>query len=124
MTKSRMNPRVDTYLSEADQWQEEIRKLRMIILPCGLTEELKWGKPCYTFQETNILIIQPFKEYCALMFCQGALLKDPKGCLKRPGEHTQAARQLRFTHAREIVAMKSVVRAYILEALAAEKAGL
>jgi uncharacterized protein YdeI (YjbR/CyaY-like superfamily) len=99
-------------------------KLRTIILGCGLTEELKWGKPCYTFRESNVLIIQGFKEYCALMFCKGALLKDPKGILKKPGESTQAARQIRFTHVREIVGMNPVLKAYIQEAIAAEKAGL
>ncbi len=99
-------------------------QLRRIILGCGLAETLKWSKPCYTFRESNVLIIQPFKDYCALMFCQGALLQDPQGLLQRPGEHTQAARQLRFTQVREIVGMESVVTAYIQEAVAAEKAGL
>jgi uncharacterized protein YdeI (YjbR/CyaY-like superfamily) len=115
---------VDAFLSEARQWREETEQLRRIILGCGLTEELKWGKPCYTFQESNVVIIQGFKEYCALMFCQGALLKDPRGMLKKPGENTQAARQIRFTHAREIVGMEPVLKAYIHEAIAAEKAGL
>jgi len=122
--KSTAESGAEAFFREARPWQEEMRRLRRIILGCGLTEELKWGKPCYTFRESNILIIQPFKEYCALMFCQGALLKDPAGLLKRPGEHTQAGRQLRFTQAREIVRMESVVRAYIREAVAAEKAGL
>jgi uncharacterized protein YdeI (YjbR/CyaY-like superfamily) len=76
---NRMNPKVDGYLRKAKKWQEEFEKLRMIILPCGLTEELKWGKPCYTFQKSNIVIIQGFKEYCALMFCKGALLNDANG---------------------------------------------
>ncbi len=118
-----MNPKVDTYLREAEQWREESTQLRMIALGCGLTEELKWSKPCYTFRGSNVVIIQGFKEYCALMFCKGALLKDAKGLLKKPGEHTQAARQLRFTDVREIVRMKSIVKAYIQEAIAAEKAG-
>jgi uncharacterized protein YdeI (YjbR/CyaY-like superfamily) len=122
--KAAATPEVDAYLSQAESWREEMKQLRRISLGCGLTEELKWGKPCYTFQANNVLIIQPFKEYCALMFCQGALLKDPKGILQRPGEHTQAARQIRFTQAREILGMESVVRAYIREAVAAEKAGL
>jgi uncharacterized protein YdeI (YjbR/CyaY-like superfamily) len=115
---------VDAFISKAENWQEETKKLRRIILGCGLAEELKWGKPCYTFQHSNVLIIQGFKEYCALMFCQGALLKDPKGVLKKPGENTQAARQIRFTHVREIVGMEPLLKAYIHEAVEAEKAGL
>ena len=119
-----MNPKVDVYLSKAKKWQEEFEKLRMIILDCGLTEELKWGKPCYTFQKSNIVIIQGFKEYCALMFCKGALLNDPNGILKKPGENTQAARQIRFTNVREIVEMEPILKAYIYEAIEVEKAGL
>jgi uncharacterized protein YdeI (YjbR/CyaY-like superfamily) len=114
----------DAFFREAQPWLEEMKQLRRIILGCGLTEGVKWGKPCYMLQESNVLIIQPFKEYCALMFCQGALLKDSRGLLHKIGEHTQAARQLRFTQVREIVGMESVVRAYIREAVAAEKAGL
>jgi uncharacterized protein YdeI (YjbR/CyaY-like superfamily) len=119
-----MNPMVNVFLSKAKKWQEEFEKLRMIILDCGLTEELKWGKPCYTFQKSNIVIIQGFKEYCALMFCKGALLNDPNGILKKPGENTQAARQIRFTNVREIVEMEPILKAYIYEAIEAEKAGL
>jgi uncharacterized protein YdeI (YjbR/CyaY-like superfamily) len=119
-----MNPKVDVFLSKAKKCQEEFEKLRMIILDCGLTEELKWGKPCYTFQKSNIVIIQGFKEYCALMFCKGALLNDPNGILKKPGENTQAARQIRFTNVREIVEMEPILKAYIYEAIEAEKAGL
>jgi len=115
---------IDVYLSKAKKWQEEFEKLRMIILDCGLTEELKWGKPCYTFQKSNIVIIQGFKEYCALMFCKGALLNDPNGILKKPGENTQAARQIRFTNVREIVEMEPILKAYIYEAIEVEKAGL
>ncbi len=118
-----MNPEVDVFLSEAKKWQEEMEKLRTIILDCGLTEELKWGKPCYTFQENNIVIIQGFKEYCALMFFKGALLNDPNGILKKPGEH-QAARQIRFTNVREIAEMEPILKAYIYEAIEVEKAGL
>ena len=121
---NRMNPKVDGYLSKAKKWQEEFEKLRMIILPSGLTEELKWGKPCYTFQDSNILIIQGFKEYCALTFCKGALLRDPKGILIQQTKHVQAARKIRFTNVREIVNMESILRAYIHEAIEAEKAGL
>jgi uncharacterized protein YdeI (YjbR/CyaY-like superfamily) len=119
-----MNPKVDAHLRKGKTWQKETEQLRRIILGCPLTEELKWGKPCYTFQGSNVLIIQGFKEYCALMFCQGALLKDSKGMLVKPGENTQAARQLRFTHAREIVDMEPMLKAYINEAIEAEKAGL
>ncbi len=119
-----MNPKVDVYLRETPEWREETKQLRSIILGCGLTEELKWSKPCYSFQGSNVVIIQGFKESCALLFCQGALLKDPKGILEKPGENTQAARRIRFTAVREIVRMKSILKAYIQEAVAAEKAGL
>ena len=124
MTKSRMNPKVDAFLSKAKKWQEEFEKLRMIILDCQLTEELKWGKPCYTFLKSNIVIIQGFKEFCALLFCKGALLNDPNGILKKPGENTQAARRIPFTNVREIVEMEPILKAYIYEAIEAEKAGL
>ncbi len=119
-----MNPKVDQFLSETPEWREETKRLRAIALRCGLTEELKWGKPCYSFQESNVVILQGFKESCALLFCKGALLKDPKGLLERPGENTQAARRIRFTHVREIVKLEPTLHAYILEAIAAEKAGL
>ena len=119
-----MNPKVDVYLRKARKWQEEMEKLRMIILDCQLTEELKWGKPCYTFQKSNIIIIIGLKEYCALMFCKGVLLNDANGILIKPGENTQAARQIRFTNVREIVEMEPILKAYICEAIEAEKAGL
>ncbi|MEA3145032.1 MAG: hypothetical protein QOI53_453 [Verrucomicrobiota bacterium] len=119
-----MNPKVDGYLSKAKKWQEEMEKLRLIILDCQLTEESKWGKPCYTFQQTNIVLIVGFKEYCALIFCKGALLNDAHGLLIKPGENTQAGRQIRFTNVREIVEMKSILKGYIFEAIEAEKAGL
>ncbi len=119
---NKMNPKVDVFLSKAKKWQEEMKKLRMIILDCGLTEGLKWGKPCYTFQKSNIVIIQGFKEFCALMFCKGALLNDPNGILKTFG--WQAARRIPFTNVREIVEMEPILRAYINEAIEAEKAGL
>jgi uncharacterized protein YdeI (YjbR/CyaY-like superfamily) len=117
-----MNPKVDAYLSKAKKWQKEIKELRRISLGCGLTEELKWGKPCYTFQESNVVIIQGFKEFCALLFCKGALLKDRHGILKKFG--WQAARRIPFTHVREIVEMEPILKAYIKEAIEAEKAGL
>jgi uncharacterized protein YdeI (YjbR/CyaY-like superfamily) len=119
-----MNPKVDEYLSKAKKWQEEMEKLRMIILDCQLTEELKWGKPCYTFQKSNIVIIIGLKEYCALLFFKGALLNDANGILIKPGENTQAGRQIRFTNVREIVEMEPILKAYIYEAIEVEKAGL
>jgi uncharacterized protein YdeI (YjbR/CyaY-like superfamily) len=118
------NPKVDAYVSRAKKWQEEFKKLRMIILRCPLTEELKWGKPCYTFQDSNVVILQGFKEFCALLFAKGALLSDPKGLLEKPGENTQAARRIPFTNVREIVKMEPLLKAYINEAIAAKKAGL
>ncbi|MFX1477764.1 MAG: YdeI family protein, partial [Promethearchaeota archaeon] len=120
----KMNPKVDEYLSKVEKWHEEMKKLRMIILDCGLTEELKWGKPCYTFQKSNIVIIQGFKGYCALMFFNGVLLKDTNGLLIKPGEHTQAGRQIRFTNVRGIVEMEPILKTYIDEAVEVEKAGL
>ena len=119
-----MNPEVDGFLKKTKKWREEFEQLRIIMLDCQLTEELKWGKPCYTFQEGNIVISQGFKEYCALMFFKGALLKDPKGILVKPGENSQSGRQIRFTSVREIVAMKAVLKAYIHEAIEVEEAGL
>ena len=120
----RMNPKVDGYLRKAKKWQEELEKLRMIILDCQLTEELKWGKPCYTFQKSNIVILQGFKEFCALLFAKGALLNDPNSILEKPGENTQAARRIPFTNVREIVEMETILKAYIYEAIEVEKAGL
>src|ERR1700747_2364388 len=124
MTKSRMNSKVDGYLSNAKKWREELQKLRMIFLDCQLTEELKWGKPCYTFQKRNVVIILPLKEYCALLFFKGALLNDANGILIKPGENTEAGRQIRFTNVREIVEMETILKAYIYEAVEVEKAGL
>jgi uncharacterized protein YdeI (YjbR/CyaY-like superfamily) len=121
---NKMNPRVSAYISKLKKWQEEFKRLRTILLDCQLTEELKWGKPCYTFQESNLVIIIGFKESCALLFCKGALLKDANGILIRPSENTQAARQLRFTNVRQIVELEPVLKAYIHEAIDAEKAGL
>src|SRR5438128_3821249 len=118
----KMNPKVDEYLRKTRKWQEEMKKLRRISLDCGLTEELKWGKPCYTFQNSNIVIIQGFKKFCALLFTKGALLKDAKGLLKTFG--WQAARRIPFTNVREIVEMEPILKAYIDEAMEAERAGL
>jgi uncharacterized protein YdeI (YjbR/CyaY-like superfamily) len=119
-----MNPKVDAYLRKAKKWQEEFEKLRMIILDCGLTEELKWGVPCYTFEKRNIVLIHGFKEYCALLFFKGALLNDANGILIQQTKNVQAARQVRFTNVREIVKMKPILKAYIYEAIEVEKAGL
>jgi uncharacterized protein YdeI (YjbR/CyaY-like superfamily) len=129
MTKSGMNPKVDFYFSKA-KWQEELEQLRMIVLDCGLTEELKWGVPCYTFpgaagrQKANIVLIHVFKEYCALLFFKGALLNDANGILIQQTKNVQAARQIRFTKSEEIVKMKSIVKACIYEAIEVERAGL
>jgi len=119
-----MNPKVDAFLSRATKWRKEFEKLRRIILDCQLTEELKWGVPCYTLQERNIVLMHGFKEYCALLFFKGALLKDPNDILIQQTENVQAARQIRFTHVREIVKMKSILKAYIHNAIEVEKAGL
>jgi len=119
-----MNPKVDFYFSKAGKWQLEIEKLRMIVLECQLSEELKWGCPCYTFQSNNIVLIHIFKEYCALLFFKGALLHDTKGVLIRQTENVQAARQIRFTNVQEIDKLAPTLKAYIYEAIGVEKAGL
>jgi uncharacterized protein YdeI (YjbR/CyaY-like superfamily) len=124
MTKSRKNPKVDAVLSKEKKWREEMEELRSIVLECPLTEELKWGQPCYTSEGSNIVLIHGFKEYCALLFMKGALLKDPKKILVQQTENVQAARQIRFTNLREIVKMKAVLKAYINEAIKVEKSGL
>lgn len=119
-----MNPKVDAFLKQEENWPSEMAALRRIILDSPLTETVKWGKPCYSLGAANVLILQPFKAYLALMFFKGVLLKDTKGRLEAPGEHSQTARQLRFTSVREIEEQESVVRAYIAEAIALEKAGV
>jgi uncharacterized protein YdeI (YjbR/CyaY-like superfamily) len=119
-----MNPKVDFYFTKAKKWQKEIEKLRSIVLDCGLTEELKWGVPSYTFQERNIILIHVFKEYCALLFFKGSLLKDTNGILIQQTKNVQVARQIRFTNLREIVRMKTVLKAYIFEAIEVERAGV
>ncbi len=119
-----MNSKVDFYFTKAKEWQEELQKLRTIVLDCGLTEELKWGCPCYTFQKSNIVLIHVFKEYCALLFFKGALLQDANGILIQQTKNVQAARQIRFTSVREIVKMKPTLKTYIHEAVEVEKAGL
>jgi uncharacterized protein YdeI (YjbR/CyaY-like superfamily) len=119
-----MNPKVDFYFGKARKWQEELEKLRTIVLGCGLTEELKWGVPCYTFEKRNIVLMHVFKEYCALLFFKGALLKDPNHILIQQTKNVQAARQIRFNNVREIVKLKRALKTYIYEAIEVEKAGL
>lgn len=119
-----MNPAVDFYFTKADKWQSATEQLRKVILSCGLTEELKWGSPCYTFQKSNIILIHVFKEYCAVLFFKGALLNDPDNILVQQTANVQAARQVRFTNVREVTTMARTLRAYIYEAIEIEKAGL
>jgi uncharacterized protein YdeI (YjbR/CyaY-like superfamily) len=123
MAQRIMNPKVDFYFSK-EKWQKEIQQLRMIVLDCGLTEELKWGCPCYTYDKANIVLIHVFKEYCALLFFKGSLLQDAKGILIQQTKNVQAARQLRFTNVKEIAKMAPAIKAYIYEAIEVEKAGL
>jgi uncharacterized protein YdeI (YjbR/CyaY-like superfamily) len=124
MANSGVNPKVDFFFNKAGKWQKEYEKLRTIILDCGLTEELKWGCPCYTLQDSNIVLIHGFKEYCALLFFKGVLLADSHGILIQQTKNVQSARQLRFTNLREIVKLEPTIKAYIHEAAAVEKAGL
>lgn len=119
-----MNPKVDFFFDKAEKWQKEFEQLRTIVLDCGLTEELKWGQPCYMFQQSNVVLIHGFKEYCALLFFKGALLSDANGILIQQTAHVQAARQIRFTNVREITAMAPILKTYIYEAIEVEKAGL
>lgn len=121
---NRKNPKVDGYLRKAKKWRDELQELRRIILDCQLTEEVKWRIPCYTFQNRNVVLINGFKEFCAISFVKGALLKDPKGVLLKPGENTQAGRWIKFTDVRGIVKLEPVLKAYIREAVEVEKAGL
>ena len=124
MSKTELNPKVDEFLSKAKKWKEEFEKLRNIVLDCDLTEEFKWMHPCYTFEQKNIVIIHGFKEYCALLFHKGALLKDSHGILIQQTENVQAGRQIRFTNVQEIVEMEAILKAYIHEAIEVEKAGM
>ncbi|WJR67119.1 YdeI/OmpD-associated family protein [Neorhizobium sp. CSC1952] len=119
-----MNPKVDDCLSKVEKWREEFERLRAIILDCGLTEELKWGWPCYTLDKANIVLMHGFKEYCALLFFKGALMKDTNGILVQQTENVQAGRQIRFAGAHEIAQMEPILKAYIREAVEVEKAGL
>jgi len=119
-----MNHKVDFFFDKAQKWREELETLRMTVLDCLLTEELKWGVPCYTFQKSNIVLIHAFKEYCALLFFKGALLNDANGILIQQTENVQAGRQIRFTNVGEIIKLESTLKAYIYEAIEVEKAGL
>jgi uncharacterized protein YdeI (YjbR/CyaY-like superfamily) len=119
-----MNPKVDDYLLRISAWQAELTLLRNILLECGLTEELKWGVPCYVFESSNIILLQNFKAYCAIGFLKGALLQDTKGLLKKLGEHTQGGRVFPFLNTKEIVKQKALIKSYIFEAIELEKAGL
>jgi uncharacterized protein YdeI (YjbR/CyaY-like superfamily) len=122
--KSSPNPKVNFYFTKAKQWRDEMEKLRAFVLECGLTEELKWGVPCYTWEGKNIILIHGFKEYCALLFMKGALMKDEHGILIQQTENVQSGRQIRFINLREITGTKSVLKAYIKEAIEIEKKGL
>lgn len=118
------NPKVDTYVSKNEHLPAELKKLRSILLECGLTEELKWGKPCYTYEGNNVVVTVPLKGCWALLFSKGALLKDPKGVLTRPGENTQAGRWIKVSSVKDIATLESTLKAYIAEAIEVEKAGL
>jgi len=124
MTKGLRNPKIDPFFSKAKQWKEEFERLRTIVLECELTEDFKWMHPCYTFQNKNIVLIHGFKEYCALLFHKGALLKDPHGILIQQTENVQAARQIRFTNVQQIDELQLIIKTYIDEAIEVEKAGL
>lgn len=119
-----MNPKVDAYLAKSKHWQAEQKALRAIALSCPLVEDMKWGKPCYTLDGTNVVLIHAFKEYCAFLFIKGALLKNTSGLLVQQTDNVQSARQIRFTSVEQISKQKALVKAHILEAIAVEKAGL
>lgn len=129
MAKHEMNPKADFYFDKEKKWQKEIEQLRVIALDCGLTEELKWGCPCYVFpaageKKSNIVLIHTFNDYCAFLFFKGALLNDANGILIRQTENVQSARQARFTHLKEIVKQERILKSYIYEAIEVERAGL
>ncbi len=124
MTEPKTNPKVDALLRETDTWRAEFEALRAIVLDCGLTEDMKWGQPCYTLENRNIVLIHGFRDYCALLFFKGALLKDPEGVLIKQTKNVQAGRQIRFTGARQIADMEGVIKATIRSAIEVEKAGL
>lgn len=118
------NPKVDFFFDKEGEWQQAYGQMRTIALACGLTEELKWGCPCYTYEQTNVVLIHGFKEYCAFLFFKGALLKDTKGLLIQQTENVQAARQIRFTNAQQVMKLKATLKAYIFQAIEVERAGL
>ena len=124
MTDNRQNPSVDFYYDKEQKWQEEIKELRSIVLDCPLTEELKWGVPCYTYNKSNVVIIHFFKEYCALLFIKGALLHDPHNLLIQQTENVQAGRQIRFTDVQKIVELENILKEYVNEAIEIEKSGI
>ncbi|MFJ5771630.1 YdeI family protein [Psychrobacillus sp. NPDC093180] len=124
MSNSTMNPKVDEFIGKSNKWKKEYEQLRSIVLDCGLTEEFKWMHPCYTLENKNILLIHGFKEYCAVLFHKGALLKDTQGILIQQTENVQAARQIRFTNMEEIIEMDAILKKYIKEAIEVEQAGL
>ena len=126
MPSSKKNPKVDAFLADKEEaaWRDAFTKLRSIALTCPVTEELKWGKPCYEVNGSNVVLMHGFKEYCALLFTKGALLRDPQGLLVQQTKNVQAARQLRFTSAKEVTARAATIKAYILEAIELEKAGV
>jgi uncharacterized protein YdeI (YjbR/CyaY-like superfamily) len=124
MTNTTMNPKVDGFINREKKWQAEYTKLRSIVLDCELTEELKWGVPCYTFQNNNIVLIHGFKDYCALLFIKGSLLRDPHTILIQQTENVQAGRQIRFRNIQEIIEKEAIIKETILEAIEVEKSGL
>ncbi|MEH6940120.1 YdeI family protein [Bacillus sp. JJ664] len=124
MAEKKLNPKVDAFLNRAKNWQQEFEKLRSIVLDCDLNEDFKWMHPCYTFEDKNIVLIHGFKEYCALLFHKGALLKDEKGILIQQTENVQSARQIRFTNVQQINDMEEILKAYIYEAIEVEKSGV
>lgn len=119
-----MNPKVDFYFIKTKKWRKELEQLRIILFDCGLTEELKWGCPCYSFEKSNIILIHVFKEYCAVLFFKGALLNDANDILIQQTKNVQAARQVRFTSVQEIIEKTSILKAYVFEAIEVERAGL
>ncbi|MGG3505219.1 YdeI family protein [Paenibacillus lautus] len=124
MIKGERNSKIDPYFNKLKKWKEEFNLLREIVLDCGLTEDFKWMHPCYTLDDKNIVLIHGFKDYCALLFHKGALLKDPHGILIQQTANVQAARQIRFTNVQEIDEMQLILKTYIVEAIEVEKAGL
>ena len=122
--QTQTNSKVDWFFDKAEKWKKEFEKLRIIVLDCGLNEELKWGCPCYAFENSNIVLIHGFKEYCAMLFFKGALLNDANGILIQQTKNVQSARQIRFTNVQEIIKMEKILKAYIYEAIEVERAGL